>query len=357
MFVRAFGFELCFRSSLRFNARGQQRRGGFTLVELLVVIAIIGILIGMLLPAVQMVREAARRISCGNNLRQIGIATLNFESANRELPSSWLAAENPISGNVAGWSAQAQILPFLEQANLFDNIDFAIAYSAQPPIVISGQSQELPSARIATYLCASERNDQVRIGGSFPIHYPLSYGANAGTWFVFDPARNLTGPGVMLTNRSLSLAEVADGTSNTLLFGEVKAYTPYLRNASLGGSLAMPVEPGSVSTLGGDFKSNSGHTEWVDGRVHQTGFTATFVPNSVVPYVDGDKIFDIDWTNQQEGKSTSVRTYSAVTSRSYHPGGVNTARVDGSVQFVNESIDRQTWQALATRNGGEIIAD
>ena len=116
----------------------------------------------------------------------------------------------------------------------------------------------------------------------------------------------------------------------------------------------MPTDPSAVSSLGGDFKSNTGHTEWVDGRVHQTGFTATFTPNTIVPYNDGSNDYDIDWNNQQEGKSGTIRTFAAVTARSYHPAGVNTTRADGSVHFATNSIDLLAWQALATRNGGEV---
>lgn len=323
-------------------------RFGFTLVELLVVIAIIGILIGMLLPAVQQVREAARRIACGNNLRQISIATLNYESSHQEFPSGW-----KIAGN-AGWSAHAQILPFLEQANLHDEIDFTRSYSDQPLINIGAGLQRLQAARVATFLCPSEIKDEPRFKGGELYHYPLNYGGNAGTWFVFDPATRKVGGGTLVTLQNLSIARISDGTSNTIFYGEVKAYTPYFRNAAIAGELEMPSDPNSVASLGGDFKTNSGHTEWVDGRAHQTGFTATFAPNSVVPHVVNGVAYDVDWTNQQEGKSNTIRTYAAVTSRSHHPGGVSSVRADGSVHFVSESINLAAWQALATRNGGEV---
>ena len=106
---------------------------------------------------------------------------------------------------------------------------------------------------------------------------------------------------------------------------------------------------------------NSGHTEWVDGRVHQSGFTAVFAPNTKVLYTDTDgTIYDVDWNNWQEGKDgdgANASTYAAVTSRSYHSGGVNTARMDGSVDYVSDTIDIDVWQALATRKGGEVITD
>lgn len=338
------------------NKSGKNARSGFTLVELLVVIAIIGILIGMLLPAVQQVREAARRISCSNNLRQMALGTLNFESARNRFPASWKLAGD-LSSGADGWSVQAQILPFLEQGNLFDKIDFNISYGSQQLIEINGQLQRLQATRIPTFMCASEINDEGRTKDGEPYHYPLNYGANAGTWFVFNPSSKQVGQGTLVTNRELNMSGITDGTSNTLFFGEVKAHNPYFRNAAMAGDVAMPLDPHAVAGLGGDFKSHTGHTEWVDGRVHQSGFTATFSPNTMVPYADGDHESDIDWTNQQEGKSTTVQTFAAVTSRSYHPAGVNTARADGSVHFTNDSIDIEAWQALATRNGGEVRID
>lgn len=328
---------------------------GFTLVELLVVIAIIGILIGMLLPAVQQVREAARRVTCANNLRQMSLATLNYESAHGKFPSTWEVPGGLNSGNTTGWSVQAQILPFLEQGNLYDNIDFTKSYTDQPLIDLGAGPVRLQSARVEVYLCPSEKNDRLRLKNGVAYHYPLSYAANAGTWFVYDPSNGRVGHGAMGANSRLSIGSVSDGTSNTLLYSEVKAYTPYFRNAGIGGDLVMPIAPGAIAGLGGDFKSNSGHTEWVDGRAHQTSFTATFSPNTKVPYNVGGTEYDIDWTNQQEGKSLTIKTYAAVTARSYHPGGVNAARVDGSVSFEADSIDLQLWQSMATRDGGEVF--
>jgi len=338
------------------SKKTSDQRFAFTLVELLVVIAIIGILIGMLLPAVQQVREAARRIQCANNLRQIGLATLNYESAFMKFPESYRRPESALTNR--GWSAQALILPYLDQGNLSANIDFDLEYIAETQTVNLGNGpQLLASARIPNYICPSEIRDQVRIDGDTgePEHYPLNYAANAGVWFVYDPANGSTGQGALTTSRGNSISSFSDGTSNTMFFGEVKAYTPYFRNAGMTGDIAIPTDPTAVAGMGGDFKSETGHTEWVDGRAHQTSFTSVFTPNTLVPHDAGSGEVDVDWTNQQEGNSDTARTYAAITSRSFHTGGVNTVRADGSVSFVSDSISLITWQALSTRNGGEVV--
>lgn len=343
-------------------------RSAFTLVELLVVIAIIGILIGMLLPAVQQVREAARRTACGNNVRQVALAVHNYESSLRKLPAGSLFPRvlsdgiTPVSPseNLNGWSLQAQILPYLEQGNLSSTIDFNIGYKDHPQVEINGELAQISRFRIPTYLCPSELNDQRRGEGTDEENYPLSYGWNAGVWLIYDPGSPRSNDGGFVTNHKQGLQAIRDGMSNTLAFAEVKAYNPYFRNLGAD-SVPMPSIPEDVPGLGGDFKTNSGHTEWVDGRAHQSGFTATFTPNTKVEYIDSNGIsYDVDWTNWQEGKGGMVganSTFAAVTSRSYHPAGVNAARMDGSVSFVTNTISRNVWQALATRNGGEVVED
>ena len=319
-------------------------RSAFTLVELLVVIAIIGILVGLLLPAVQAAREAARRMQCSNNLRQIGLALHNHESAKKHLPplGDYLEA-----GNTVYWSVQTRLLPFMEQANLQTLIDFKRPISAQPTVA---------KFRVPYLLCPSEPNDRERPDGPTFTHYPLNYGANAGLWLMYAPIRD-RGTGVFLMNRPTKLGEITDGTSNTLGMAEVKAFTPYLRDSGSPMSLVEPTPhlPSDVATYGGEFKVDSGHTEWVDARVHQTGFTTTFAPNTRVPYENAGKVYDIDFNSMREGRSNSFPTYAVVTSRSHHVGGVNVLLMDGSVHFVGNSMDRATWQALGSRAGGEVV--
>ena len=163
-------------------------RRGFTLVELLVVIAIIGVLVGLLLPAVQAAREAARRMSCQNNLKQIALATHNFESTFKKLPAGWQMP--PVQSD--GWSAQAFLLPFLEQVSLANNIDFDRDYGDAVVVTAEG-TVPLASFRVPPYLCPSEIQDTPRLNNGAPYHYPLNYAYNAGRWFVYDPTSQTIG--------------------------------------------------------------------------------------------------------------------------------------------------------------------
>lgn len=327
------------------------RRKGFTLVELLVVIAIIAILVALLLPAVNAARGSARRMSCSNNLRQIGLALLNFETAYGHFPASWNPPGSDASGASDGWSAQARLLPFLEEANLHDEVDFSQNYNLATVGGPHGMGVPLSSVRIPVFLCPSEPGDTVRLKDGKPQHYPLNYGINVGVWLVYDPVKKEGGHGSFFPGSRLKPRDFRDGLSRTLAVAEVKAWNPYYRNAGL----SDPEIPSrqQVCSLGGTFKSNSGHTEWVDGRAHQIGFTSTFTPNSQVVCTNHGQVYDVDWTNQQEGKSAEVSTYAAVTSRSFHAGGVNTVLMDGSVHFVSDEINPKLWRAQSTRRGGE----
>ncbi len=317
-------------------------RNAFTLIELLVVIAIIGLLIGLLLPAIQAARASARRIHCANNLKQLALAMHNFENSQEAFPSSFGALPG------GDWSAQARILPYLEAANLHQQIDFKQSYQT----VTAPGGVSLSAMRIPTYLCPSERKDEVRLKNGAPVHYPLSYAVNVGEWLVYHPATKRGGNGAFYPYSRLKHQHFVDGMSTTLCAAEVKAYTPYFRNAAHA-QPSLPTTPSQVPALAGQFKSSSGHTEWVDGRAHQTGFTTVFTPNTVVPYGQDAVQYDVDWTNQQEGKSGTVATYAAVTARSHHVGVVNAVMMDGSVKAYRNEIDPRLWRALSTRNGHE----
>ncbi|MEZ6055303.1 MAG: DUF1559 domain-containing protein [Planctomycetaceae bacterium] len=327
-----------------------RRRQGFTLIELLVVIAIIAILVALLLPAVQSVREAARRSQCQDHMHNLVIAVHNYLGTNKVVPPSGCYG----TGGGGQWSVQARILPFLEGGNVYALANLSLPYvEGAPPATI----------RIPVYLCPSDPYDMAR--GS--DHYPLSYGYNGGTWQVWDNTTGQGGNGAFVGNGSFSDAAYIDGMSNTIGFSEVRAFTPYVRDGSdFSSGTAMPTSVATISgassgtlkgtQFGGLSPVASGHTEWVDPRIHQTGFTATFGPNTRVPVAGaGGSAVDGDFTNCREATSCTAPTFAAVTSRSLHPGGVHSVMMDGKVTFISENISLQVWQRLADRADGNPV--
>ena len=269
-------------------------RSGFTLVELLVVIAIIGVLIALLLPAVQAAREAARRMSCMNNLKQLSLATLNYQSARMKFPPMLMIGKDQYR-----WSAQARIMPYIESLNLDDRIDFSVDYHrvGASGVVYADEDAllatepALKSTRISALLCPSEDRDEVRVDNATgtPSDYPLNYGVNCGVWFVYDPAMRTGGSGAFFPNSGLGDKDFPDGLSNTLMFAEVKAWQPYWRDTNnADATIAANIDDVCDKRTGS--LHETAHTEWIDGRVHQSGFTATFPPNTKVTCDDGSDV-------------------------------------------------------------------
>ena len=341
--------------------RDQGRFAGFSLVELLVVVAMIGTLVGILLPAVQAARESARRTACGNNLRQLGIATSSYELATRRFPPScvWSGSSTTDASSNAVWSAQGRLLPYVEECAIGAEVHRQLAVPYSQATLSTGQL--ISGLRLPALLCPSEPNIQVRTkADGTPENAPLNYAVNLGTWMVYSPATRSGGDGAFFPNSRLPASAFPDGLSKTIAMAEVKTYTSYFRNAGLSAP-APPASPEAVCGLGGEFKNDlptagTGHTEWADGRSHQTGFTALFPPQTRVPCVRLSGTYDIDWNNQQEAKSLTAPTAAAVTSRSHHAGVVSYAMLDGSVRQATDAIAPETWRALATRAGGETNA-
>ncbi len=309
---------------MRRQCRSRGKPGGFTLIELLVVIAIIGVLIALLLPAVQAAREAARRAQCTNNLKQLALAASNYESANGCFPGN--SYEDACGSCFYNFSSFVRLLPFTEQQPLYNAVNFALTDYEVDNITVRGIA-------IASLICPSDPWTPQRISkstpnanflissaafslpGSFDQQF-TSYGANAGT-FIFD-YRKYNGAaefaqfnGVIYNDSSTTLGDIRDGTSNTLLFGEkaqvlMKYFDPAYQNS--------------------DFKWQSPH--WFDTLV------GTYYPPNV--------------GTRNQAMPGSISYYYPATSTSLHPGGVNWAFCDGSVRFIKNSIDSWNYQPGAT---------
>jgi prepilin-type N-terminal cleavage/methylation domain-containing protein/prepilin-type processing-associated H-X9-DG protein len=324
-------------------------RTAFTLIELLVVIAIIAILIGLLLPAVQKVREAANRVKCQNNLKQIGLALHNYEGANGRFPPNGVY---PVKATQAdSYSALARILPYVEQDNLYKLVDLNAPANAQNAVT---------SQRIPIYLCPSEVRDKAKPPATPTgiTRYPLNYAANEGTWLVWDPNTGQGGDGAITLTRDpnggTAIADVTDGLSNTVGFAEVKAYGAYL----LGGAptATPPATPADQLALGGSLKTDATHTGWTEGQTFHNGVTFVFPPNTRVPFTSGGVEYDVDYVSSRDGSSASAISYASMISRSYHSGRiVNVLLLDGSVRAVKATISQAAWRAAGTRAGGEVI--
>jgi len=352
------------------------RRAGFTLIELLVVLSIIAVLIALLLPAVQSARASARRLQCASNLKQIGIAVHNYESSWGVLPPPSLLVIGTRNVPVAdGWSVLARLLPFLEQSNLFNAVNFSSGYDRPANLTILGTA-------VGAFVCPSETNEPtwgdpgtaLALGAAPPLAdasgaAPLpeygaatNYAVSMGDWFVWGGFGLPSNRSAFAPNRIRRLSEFTDGLGATLLAGEVRSLQYQLTEC--GGQLVR-MSPSNVpgTDIPSDRRSivrdenacapsRRGHGLWVAGGVAQTGLTTAMTPNSVVASVLSNGQ-DVDVVSTRE--SLGGPTYAAVVSRSYHEGGVNSLFGDGSVRHISNSIEENVWRALGTKSGGEVV--
>jgi prepilin-type N-terminal cleavage/methylation domain-containing protein len=356
-------------------------RRAFTLIELLVVMVIIATLLGLLIPGINAAREASRGSASRNNLRQIGVAFNVHEGALSYYPSSWLPSQSQTGTTTDGWSVHVQLLPYLEQKAIYTEIDLKRHYNdyvnddSLRVEAADGTLTKLSAMRVPTFISPAEPRDENREGK----HYPVNYAVNLGTGFVWDPAVRTGGDGAAYPESRLKSSAFADGLGTTMCMAEVKAWQPYYRNKGLAatnlttlqafdaGARTNETAAAQVCTWAGasasEFKNNSGHTEWVDGRAHQIGFTSIFRPNAKIKCTESGVTYDVDWTNWQEGKdlraTTPVMTptFAAVTARSYFPGVVNVVFMDGSVRAIQDAIDLGVWRAISSRAGNEKMPE
>ena len=326
------------------------KQNGFTLVELLVVIAIIGILIGMLLPAVQSVREAARRTACSNNMRQIGLGLFNYESAHQQFPSAGQAKRGGNGSNAgqnvfftdkgnleslgdASHSMQIYILPFIEQQNIFDlyNIDYRYDYDSTLPEAPT--NQQASQTALSTYVCPS-------VGGRAVTVDAEGYG------FTDYSAPVTVRPGlsgnpnqprfkcVLNGDSDRSIGSVSDGTSNTIAVAEDAGRF----DEATGGFMVIKVENMDDGTV-----ANRRSWAWADP---DNAFNVDELVNNNASPIGGPE--DCPWSVVNCGPNEETF--------SFHPGGANVSVCDGSVRFINATIDAPTFAALMSKDGGELFS-
>ena len=317
-------------------------RSGFTLVELLVSIAIIGILIALLLPAIQAAREAARATSCKNNLKQLGLALQLHVDSKKSFPKGCTLA---IGAPSHSFSVHAQLLPYIEEASLHDLIRFDQSYTVQPQVT---------QKRVDLFVCPSETNQLPKTLGD-AVYQPTNYAVNYGIWFIYNPNTQEVGSGAFAVNHAIKPSRITDGLSKTLGFSEVKAHQPILRDGRSPNTMNVPLPqtPAEVLAFGGTFDPEIAHSEWVNGMYVQTGMSTAFAPNTRMPYVHNGSEVDTDFMSSRLGISATDLSYGAVISRSFHPGIVQYTLMDGSVQTATDDIGVEVWQAFGTRAGNE----
>jgi prepilin-type N-terminal cleavage/methylation domain-containing protein/prepilin-type processing-associated H-X9-DG protein len=325
------------RSSPLSNRRSSR---GFTLIELLVVIAIIGILIALLLPAVQKVREAANRSKCANNLKQIGLGMHNYHDSFQKLPPQ--VARNANVCCYGTW--QMAILPYVEQDNLWKmylNYGNSLAtqqrYDQRENVLVT-------SVRLSVFTCPSDQPADAKTvtfnGQSYPItnqNYLVNVG-NIDYSQGVDRPRPADIPATLQfrgapfsRTKQFRITDVTDGTSTTLMAAEIRQ--------------------GQPGPTGGDYRGNSW---WAEG----SGFTVFRTPNSSEPDYMTQNCVDTS-INPLNGPcqlytAANIEVFAA---RSRHPSGVNGVMCDGSTRFFNNGIAWEVWQALGTSQGGEVIGD
>lgn len=340
-------------------------RPAFALIELLVVIAIIGILIALLLPAVQAAREAARRMSCTNNLKQIDLALHNFHDSHKAFPVGSPSKTCPGYEEIPGWQYRwgplAMLTPYMEQFNVYESLNLDVPLYGHtgtyrgPGYGVHPSNLVPVTQEIAFFYCPSDRQEKVVLpdaeaewaAGNYMACWGRSAPTASGT-AIFDDA-----DGLFNSRAAVRFADVTDGTSNTAAFSESLLPDPNMSgNVVLTqqnkDSVIVGARSGGDPTLTVEWCTRFGQpvasqprraTRWVDGFILYTAYYHWWEPNSRIPDC---------------AKWSPLRSLWQMA-RSRHPGGVNLALGDGSVRFVGETVDLDTWRALGSRDGNEVL--
>jgi prepilin-type N-terminal cleavage/methylation domain-containing protein/prepilin-type processing-associated H-X9-DG protein len=316
-----------------------RQRRGFTLIELLVVIAIIATLIGLLVPAVQKVRSAAARIQCANNLHQIGVALLNYNSEHGQLPPGRVRSH--VSGRQLCFSVHSQILPYLEQGNVYNSIDFTAG--ADTGIENSAPRQLM----LKVFLCPMDRG--VPIQGNDAVH---NYVMNTGTRYVVVDT-----DGVFFENSKIGFGDITDGTSSTACFSETfqsdgqPINDVILTTGNDNKTTAPPLTDYASQCSVNNKRITDRGSRWMYAAPGHSMYNHRRPPND--PGVDCRGGLPHNLATNALADNLSMD----VAARSRHTAGLNTLFCDGHVQFITNGINPATWTALGSRNGGEPVSD
>lgn len=340
------------------------RRKGFTLVELLVVIAIIGVLVALLLPAVQAAREAARRSSCTNNLRQLGVAAHNFESANKTFPLARAKIFHTQANRNTQWGHLSRILPYVEGSTIHSLIDFT-------RIPNDSLNERGVKSKIPFFICPTDPEDRVNgtycadTGGQLDWGRS-SYRGNGGnmpgvtaTAVQNDPPPIEENNGIYVTNFLVKASHITDGLSNTAMYSEkvrgdgdlsrIEVASDWFRIGGTGAtadsiySACSAVVPSNQTTQQNQFPC--GGRNWTHGDYSPTRYNHIMPPNAN-SCSQSSGTFNATPVNEDGG---------AHTASSQHTGGVNVTMADASTRFVSDGIDPLVWRAMGSRDGDETI--
>jgi prepilin-type N-terminal cleavage/methylation domain-containing protein/prepilin-type processing-associated H-X9-DG protein len=302
-------------------------RKGFTLIELLVVIAIIAVLISLLLPAVQSAREAARRIQCVNNMKQLAIGIQTYHDAFDRFPIGAIGRSTATGQMPAGSTYRRPfciaVFPYIEQSAIYNSYNNLLAFNTP-------ENATTRMTQIRTWICPSDTTYLFNAGGTFPttvMDYKGNYGINWGTGSFFP---QLPGGSPFWIAYGASIGEITDGTSNTMAFMEM---------------LQVP-QPNGVSPV--DRRARIWNDEPGTYQIN-----TRIAPNSASPDIGQCQNFI---SLQAPCTNTADAMLHSLGARSRHPGGVNVALCDGSVRFMKNTVNLMPWQALSTIRGGEVIS-